>query len=53
MPNNFLLALKWAQLGPKGGQKEVLGHFHFQNALIFANFACYDSELLYLVVSGG
>ena len=53
MPDNFFLALKWAQLGSKGGQKDVLGYFHFQNALIFANFACYDSELLYLVVSGG
>ena len=53
VPNNFLLALKWTQLGPKMGQNEVLGHFHVQNALVFANFAYYDGELCYLVVSGG
>ena len=48
-----LLALKLAQLGPKRGQNEVLGHFHVQNALVFANYAYYDGELCYLVVSGG
>ena len=48
MPNNFLLALKWAQLGPKGGQNEALGHFHVQNAFVFANFANYDREMCYL-----
>ena len=37
-----LLALKWAQLGPKRGQNEVLCHFHVENALVFANFAYYD-----------
>ena len=52
-PNKFLLALKWAHLGPKRGQNEVLGYFHVQNALVFANFAYYDGELCYLVVSGG
>ena len=41
------------QLGPKRGQKEVLGHFHLQNALVFADFAYYDSELWYLVASAG
>ena len=45
VPNKFLLALKWAHIGPKRGQNEVLGHFHVQNALVFANFAYYDSEL--------
>ena len=48
-----LLALKWAQLGPKRGWNEVLGHFHVHNALVFANFTYYDGELWYLVVSGG
>ena len=48
-----LLALKWAQLGPKRGQNEVLGHFHVQNALVFANFAYYDRELGYLVGIAG
>ena len=37
-----LLALKWAQLGPKMGQNEVLGHFLALNALVFDNFAYYD-----------
>ena len=37
-----LLALKWAQLGPKRGQNEVLGHFLVQNALVFGDFAYYD-----------
>ena len=48
-----MLALKWAQLGPKKGQKEVLGDFHVQNALVFADFAYYDSELWYLAASAG
>ena len=48
-----MLALKWAQLGPKRGQNEVLGHFHVQNALVLADFAYYDSELWYLVASAG
>ena len=48
-----MLALKWAQLGPKRGQNEVLGHFHVQNALVFADFAYYDSELWYLAASAG
>ena len=30
-----------------------MGHFHVQNALVFANFAYYDRELCCLVVSGG
>ena len=41
----FLFALKWAQLGPKRGQNEVLGHIHVQNALVFAEFVYYDREL--------
>ena len=40
-------------LGPKRGQNEVLGHFHVQNALVFADFAYYDSEVWYLVASAG
>ena len=40
----ILLALKWAQLGPKRGQNEVFGHFLVQNALDFADFAYYDQE---------
>ena len=48
-----LLALKWAQLGLKRGPNEVFGHFHVLNALVFANFAYYDGELCYLVVSSG
>ena len=48
-----LLALKWAQLGPKRGQNEVLGHFLAQNALVFADSVYYDWELWYLVASGG
>ena len=39
------------QLGPKRGQNEVLGHFHVQNALVFVDFAYYDSELWYLAAS--
>ena len=42
-----------AQLGPKRGQNEVLGHFRVQNALVFANFAYYDRELGYLVGIAG
>ena len=30
---------KMGHLGPKRDQNEVLGHFHVQNALIFADFA--------------
>ena len=41
VPEEKLLALKWVQLGPKRGQKEVLSHF-FQNALDFANAVYYD-----------
>ena len=44
---------KMGQIRAKKGQNEVLGHFHVQNALVFANFAYYDRELWYLVVSGG
>ena len=33
-----LLALKWAQLGPKRGQNEVLGYFYVQNASVFPIF---------------
>ena len=40
-------------LGPKRGQNGVLGHFLVQNALVFADFAYYDSELWYPVDSGG
>ena len=44
------------KMGPiraKRGQNEVFGHFHVQNALVFANFAFYDRELWYLVGSAG
>ena len=34
-----LLALKWVQLGPKRGQKEVLNHFLGRSVLVFADFA--------------
>ena len=37
-----LLALKWAQLGPKRGQNEVLGHFLFLSSFVLAEFAYYD-----------
>ena len=46
-----LLALKWAQLGLKRGQNEVLGHFHCQNAFFFAYVAYHDGEQCYLVGS--
>ena len=36
------LALKWAQLGPKRGQNEFLGHFLVQNSFVLADFAYYD-----------
>ena len=39
-------------LGLKRGQDDVLGHFLGQCALVFAGFAYYDSELLYLVADG-
>ena len=41
VPEEKLLALKWVQLGPKRDQKEVLGHFHGESALVFADFAYY------------
>ena len=47
----YLLALKWAQLGQKRGQNEVLGHFHCQNAFFFAYVAYHDGEQCYLVGS--
>ena len=37
-----LLALNWAQLGPKTGQNEGLGHFLVQNALFL--------PILYIVI---
>ena len=40
-----LFGPKMGQLGPKRGQNEVLGHFHVQNALVFADFVYYDWEL--------
>ena len=40
----ILLALRWAQLGPKRGQNEVLRHFHVPNALLFPDFAYHDWE---------
>ena len=40
----FSLALKWAQLGPKEGQNEVLGHFLGLSALVFADFAYHGQE---------
>ena len=52
MLKEYLLALKWAQLGPKRGQNEVLGHFHCQNAFFFAYVAYHDGEQCYLVGSG-
>ena len=48
-----LLALKWAQLGPKRGQNEVFGNFWAQNALVFADFVYYNWKLWYLVASSG
>ena len=36
-------------MGPiraKKGQNEVLGYFHVQNALVFANFANYDKDVI-------
>ena len=51
LPNKFLLALKWAQLGQKRGQNEVLVHFDFQNAFDFAYVAYHDGEQCYLVGS--
>ena len=39
-----LLALKWAQLGPKMGQNEVLDHFLGKYAFLFGDFAYYDCE---------
>ena len=47
------LAIKWAQLGPKRGQNEVLDHFLVHNALVFVDFVYYDRELWYPVGSGG
>ena len=47
----YLLALKWAQLGQKRGQNEVLVHFDFQNAFDFAYVAYHDGEQCYLVGS--
>ena len=44
VPEEKLLALKWVQLGPKRGQKEVLSHFFVQNALDFADAVYYDQE---------
>ena len=38
VPNYFLLALKWAQLGPTRGQNEVLGYFMFKMHLFFPIF---------------
>ena len=46
-------ALKWAQLGPKRGQNEVLGHFLVQSSFVLVDFAYYDRELQYLVSDGG
>ena len=39
-------------LGLKRGQNEVLGHFLGHYVLVFAGFAYYDSDLLYLVAVG-
>ena len=44
VPKKKSLALKWVQLGPKRGQKEVSGHFLCQSALSSADFAYYGSE---------
>ena len=44
---------KWAQLGPKRGQNEVLGHFLAQNALVLTDSVVYDCGLWHLVASGG
>ena len=44
---------KMAQLGPKKGQNEVIGHVHAQNALLFADYAYYGRELWYLVAGVG
>ena len=45
----YLLALKWAQLGQKRGQNEVLVHLI---AFDFAYVAYHDGEQCYLVGSG-
>ena len=42
-------------MGPiraKRGQNEVLGYFHVENALVFADFAYCDRELCYVVIGG-
>ena len=49
---NFLLGPKWAQVGPKRGHNEVLGYFHVENAIVFANVANYDRELHFLIIGG-
>ena len=41
VPKKKSLALKWVQLGPKRGQKEVLSHFLGRSVLVFADFAYY------------
>ena len=46
------MTLEWVQLGPKRGQNEVLGYFHVENALVYANVAYYDRELRFLVICG-
>ena len=48
----FYYALEGVQLGPKRGQNEVLGYFHVENALVFANVAYYDRELRFLFIDG-
>ena len=39
-------------LGLKRGQDEILGYFLGHYLLVFAGFAYYDSDLLYLVADG-
>ena len=43
---------KMGHLGPKRGQNEVLCLFLGYYALVFGDFAYYDSKLLYLVADG-
>ena len=45
-PKNGPIRAKW-------GQNEILGHFRVQNALVFADFVYYHSELWYLVGNSG
>ena len=49
---NIFAGPKMGHLGLKRGQDEVLGYFLGHYVLVFAGFAYYDSDLLYLVADG-